>query len=102
MIEKLQEQLKAMEGIYMQIAKAVRETDPEHSFRTFGMAETCRKAAEEMERLKPAEIEIEGGGTTWWHVCSECRTNVDTGDKFCRNCGRPLTWEGTTSGNTQD
>lgn len=31
--------------------------------------------------------EIEGGGSTWWYVCEECHTAVDSGDQYCRHCG---------------
>jgi hypothetical protein len=37
-----------------------------------------------------AEIELEGGGSSWWHVCGECHGAVDESDKFCKHCGRPL------------
>ena len=37
-----------------------------------------------------AQIEVEGGGYTWWHICGECRGAVDHTDKFCRHCGRVL------------
>ena len=34
-----------------------------------------------------AEPEIEGGGSTWWYVCSECRGAIDESDRYCRHCG---------------
>jgi hypothetical protein len=34
-----------------------------------------------------AEPEIEGGGSTWWYVCSECRGAIDDSDRYCRHCG---------------
>ena len=37
-----------------------------------------------------SEIEMEGGGSTWWYVCGECHGAVDEKDKFCRYCGRQL------------
>ena len=43
-----------------------------------------------------AEVEIEGGGSTWWYVCGECHTAINPGDKKCRECGRRLIWENTT------
>lgn len=43
-----------------------------------------------LKEHKPVEIEIEGGGNTWWHVCSECHGAVDTSDLYCRHCGRPF------------
>lgn len=38
------------------------------------------------------EVELEGGGTTWWYVCGECHGAIDSKDKFCRYCGRLLKW----------
>lgn len=49
-----------------------------------------RDAIEELTTQEPAEIEIEGGGSTWWHVCGECHGAVDTQDLYCKHCGRPL------------
>ena len=34
-----------------------------------------------------AEIELEGGTSTWWHVCGECHGAVDEKDRFCKHCG---------------
>lgn len=44
-----------------------------------------------VEHFKPAEIELEGGGSTWWHVCPECHGEVDAADHFCRHCGKAVT-----------
>ena len=43
-----------------------------------------------LKEQEPVEIEMEGGGSTWWYVCEECRGSVDRGDRFCRHCGRPF------------
>ena len=37
-----------------------------------------------------AEIEIEGGGSTWWYVCEDCHGAINDSDKYCRHCGRRL------------
>ena len=44
----------------------------------------------ELMRITPQEIEIEGGGSTWWYVCPECHGTIDQGDHFCRHCGQAL------------
>ena len=31
-------------------------------------------------------------GITMWYECGYCGESVDIGDKFCRNCGRRLTY----------
>lgn len=34
-----------------------------------------------------ARIEKEGGGSTWWDVCGECRGTVNSQDAYCKHCG---------------
>lgn len=43
-----------------------------------------------VEHFRPAEPELEGGGSTWWHVCGECHGAIDDGDMFCKHCGKPV------------
>jgi hypothetical protein len=43
-----------------------------------------------MKEREPVGIEIEGGGSTWWHVCGECHGAVDSCDLYCRHCGSLL------------
>ena len=38
-----------------------------------------------VERNKPEEVDIEGGGTTWWYVCGDCHGAIDTRDSYCRH-----------------
>lgn len=40
--------------------------------------------------LEPVDIELEGGGSTWWYVCGECHGTIDERDAYCRHCGRKL------------
>ena len=42
------------------------------------------------EHFTPVEIEMEGGGSTWWYVCEDCHGAVDENDLYCKHCGRPL------------
>jgi hypothetical protein len=42
--------------------------------------------------LNEAEAEMEGGGSTWFFVCGECHTAIDSKDKYCRECGRKIIW----------
>ena len=48
------------------------------------------QALDQLGILEPKPAEIEGGGSTWWHVCPECHGQVDKGDSFCRHCGQAL------------
>ena len=36
---------------------------------------------------KPVQIETEGGGSSWWDVCTECHGAVDSQDSYCKHCG---------------
>ena len=101
-IQGIREKLSCFSEIYEKLAEDLREKDPPHSQRCFEEAETFRRMAEEIVRLEPVKPEIEGGGTSWFFVCGECHTSINPKDRFCRGCGRPLEWDETTSGNTQD
>ena len=63
------------------------------SFKCFRWSELMKEAAEDEKKRTPVRAELEGGGSTWWNVCGDCHTTISTGDKFCRQCGRPLIWE---------
>jgi hypothetical protein len=45
------------------------------------------------EERQLAEVELEGGGTTWWYVCGECHGSVKYKAKECQ-CGAVLKWDG--------
>ena len=42
---------------------------------------------------EPVEPELEGGGSSWWHVCGDCHGMIDKYDNFCRHCGRRIKHE---------
>ena len=43
-----------------------------------------------LKRMEPQEMEIEGGGPTWWYVCPECHGAIESADHFCRHCGQAV------------
>ena len=43
-----------------------------------------------LKEQEPVEPEMEGGGSSWWHVCGKCHGMIDKNDLFCRHCGRPV------------
>lgn len=51
------------------------------------------RAIELLKEQEPVEPELEGGGSTWWHVCGECHGMIDKNDNFCRHCGRRIRHE---------
>lgn len=101
-ILRLQERLNIFAEIYQRWAEGLKEKDPTRSQRYFGEADLFRTASAEVERLEPTEPDIEWDRIIWFYVCGECHRQVDQFDKFCRQCGRPLKWEGMTSGKAQD
>ena len=46
-----------------------------------------------LKEQEPVETELEGGGSTWWHVCGECHGTIGDYDSFCRHCGRRIKHE---------
>ena len=45
------------------------------------------------KKQEPVEPEYEGDArSSWWWVCGECHTAIDTKDKYCRECGRKIKW----------
>lgn len=49
-----------------------------------------------LKEKEPVPAEREGGGSSWWLVCGECHTAIDTQDQYCRQCGRRIDWNGTS------
>ena len=47
---------------------------------------------------KSVPVEIEGGGWTWWYVCSECHGAIDPGVDICPHCKHKLDWSGIKLG----
>ena len=88
--EELITELEGCEKSFINMAKDVREADQRISYSFFKCSDVCRKAAEELKRMRPVEAEIDGGGSTWWYVCEECHGSVDRNDQFCRHCGRRI------------
>lgn len=82
--------LREMADKDMTIATAIRTDQPEQSYFFWKMADLMTTAAKDLERRIPQEMEIEGGGSSWWHVCPECHGAVDQGDHFCRHCGQAV------------
>ena len=54
------------------------------------MGKAVYALGEAIAMLTPAEMEVEGGGSTWWYVCPVCHTAIDPNDKFCRQCGQAV------------
>lgn len=52
--------------------------------------EEYRKEQEAKDKRIPKEMELEGGGSSWWYVCPECHGPIDQKDKFCRHCGQAV------------
>ena len=88
-MEELIRKLEKDHDFFMNCSIAWRE-NPEVSFMTFQMAEHCGSAAEHLRKLIPQDMELEGGGSTWWYVCPECHGAIDRADRFCKHCGQAV------------
>lgn len=51
-----------------------------------------RAAISMLKEQEPVQAELEGGGSTWWIVCGDCRGPIDTNDHYCKHCGRKVKW----------
>jgi len=89
-IEKIISGLTAMKEVFEEQARKLRDTEPEDSFSAFRMSCICEDAAEKLQRDIPQEMELEGGGNSWWFLCPECRGEVNSRDMFCWACGQAL------------
>lgn len=89
-VRELIGELKDLEERFITVARGLREKEPRMSWEYFKFSETAKHAAEELERMKPVQREMEGGGYNWFFVCEECHGQVAGMDKYCRHCGHPL------------
>lgn len=44
--------------------------------------------------MNRTEVELEGGGSTWWYVCGECHGTVNYMQDICKGCKSILIWDG--------
>lgn len=88
-MKELIEKLKEIQAAFIGMARETCGPEPDGiSWNAFRIAETCGKAADALKREIPQEIEMEGGGMSWWHVCPECHGAIDRDDRYCRHCGQ--------------
>jgi predicted amidophosphoribosyltransferase len=57
------------------------------------IAQWSDDAIELLKEQEAVKAEIEGGGSSWWYVCSECHGAIDKNDQYCRHCGRKVMTE---------
>ena len=75
---------------FMELAISQRETNQTMSYINYQHAMACEAAVNELARLNPKEMELEGGGHSWWYVCPECHGEINRQDKFCKHCGQTV------------
>ena len=84
---------------HLQIIHTWAEFAREHDLQFFtpkhlkDIAEWSDDALELLKEQEPVEPELEGGGSSWWHVCGECHGTIDSSDNFCKHCGRRIRHE---------
>ncbi len=75
--------VSGMEELIGQL-KAIERTVHEENL------EFSRKKVDAMRRNIQKEMELEGGGHSWWYVCPECHGEIDDSDHYCRHCGQAV------------
>ena len=74
--------------------KTAKALDSKWVYILVSEAEHCLDLVEAEDTLltniEPSEIEIEGGGHSWFYVCGECHGAVDNWDHYCKHCGRKI------------
>ena len=89
-VEELIKQLEEIKTAFHEIAVDLRETNQKVSYESFKISEVSGKAIDGLRRNIPEEMEMEGGGTSWWYVCPECHGAIDNSDQYCRHCGQAV------------
>ena len=89
-VKELIKQLEEIKTAFHEIAVDLRETNQKVSYESFQVSEVSGKAIDELRRNIPEEMEMEGGGTSWWYVCPECHGAIDNSDHYCRHCGQAV------------
>lgn len=89
-VEELIRQLEEIKTAFHEIAVDLRETNQKISYESFQISEVSGKAIDGLRRNIPEEMEMEGGGTSWWYVCPECHGAIDNRDSYCRHCGQAV------------
>ena len=93
-MEELIEKLVEIQDAFLRLARETGGPEPNGiTWPAFQIAETCGKAAEELQRNIPRKNEVEGGGPTWWYVCPECHGTIDRQDHYCKHCGQAVKWK---------
>lgn len=95
-VDSLIRELDTEAEIWLKIAKDARTENPKVSVWAWGWYDQLKNTADGIRTLRDGigtEPEIEGDArSTWWYACGECHTAIDTADRFCRQCGRPVKW----------
>lgn len=54
--------------------------------------------ARELKAQEPVEPTIGGDADgpcgNWWYQCGKCKEAIDYHDRYCRNCGQAVKWNG--------
>lgn len=60
-------------------------------------AERAVSMLKEQEAVEPKKAPFPDASRSdgsWYFICGACSKPIDPYDKYCRECGRPILWEG--------
>jgi len=89
-VDELIRKTEAVKEFLEELARITRD-QRERSYRFFAASKVIGKAINEIKKQVPQEMELEGGGHSWWYVCPECHGEIDDSDHYCRHCGQAVT-----------
>lgn len=62
-----------------------------------GVLMNCAVMLKEQEAVKPKKAPFPDASRSdgsWYFICGACSKPIDPYDKYCRECGKPILWEG--------
>lgn len=60
-------------------------------------AKAILELLKEQEAIEPKKApfpDASRANGSWYYICGACSRPIDPIDKYCRECGRPVLWEG--------
>ena len=84
--------LRCFEQLYVDAYNALKNESSQEELDNLRFQLRLAVSQLEEQKAEPAKPHIRGKGCTHSFECGMCLASIDYGDRFCRNCGRPLDW----------